>query len=484
MTAVQLVDVSLRDGNQSLWSATGVDNRLVEKVSPDLGRAGYRCIELTNSTQMAMAVRTQSEDPWDRIRTARRLMPDATLGFLTTGKRFITFYRTPPAVFEFALTLLRRAGVTRLWVVDPMHDMDNVAEVAATAKRIGFDDVVAGLCYTVSPLHTDEYFSAQAARLAGNPDIDSVYLKDPGGVLTPDRLRQLQPVVQERLGDLAMDEIHSHATTGLAPQTLLTAVELGMTNLHCALPPLADGPSHSNAFQLVHNLHALGHTTGVDLDAMAGASAVLDRHATLRRLAKGTPAQYDVDYYRHTIPGGVQSTLRRQLREMGREDLYDQVIEESVAVREDLGWPIVMTPFAQYIVTQATLNIVAGGRYEVLADEIVDLLRGDFGALPGRVDQDLYDRAMDTQRAKTRPSYQEEVTVADLRARFGRDLSDEELLLRAVMPAEQVDRMTAARAGGGGIESVLRQFAETPRMRRMAVQLGDTHLRVERKTDV
>lgn len=484
MTDVELVDVSLRDGNQSLWGATGVTTRMVERVSPHLGRAGYRCVELTNSTQMAVAVRYQREDPWERIRAARAGMPETTLGFLTTGKRFITFYRTPEALFELAFTLLRRAGVTRLWIVDPMHDMDGVRRMAALAKRIGFDDVVAGLCYTVSPLHTDDYYRAQAAKLRDCPDIDSVYLKDPGGVLVPERLRQLQPTLQEHLGDLPMSEIHTHCTTGIAPQTLLVAADLGMTTLHCALPPLADGSSHSDALRLVDNLRALGHSTGVDTAAMEAVSQILAREAVLRRLPQGRPVQYDADYYRHTIPGGVQSTLRRQLSELGRAELYPAVIEESVAVREDLGWPIAMTPFAQYIVTQAALNILGSERYAVLADEIVDLLRGDFGPLPGKVNEDLYDRAMATARAKTPPAHEDEVTVDDLRRRFGHTHSEEELLLRAVMPSEQVDAMVAARAKKErGAVGLLRQFANNKEMRSLSVTVGDLKLAVGRSTD-
>ncbi|MFC5821972.1 hypothetical protein [Nonomuraea harbinensis] len=480
MTRVQLIDVSLRDGNQSLWSATGVTTRMVSGAGEHLGRAGYRCVELTNSTQMAVAVRFQREDPWERIRVARERMPDTTLGFLTTGKRFITFYRTPDALFELAFKLLRRNGITRLWVVDPMHDMEGAKRIARMAKRHGFEDVVAGICYTISPVHTDEYYAAKAAELAGCDAIDSVYLKDPAGVLTPDRLTTLLPVLSGALTDLSVDEIHTHSTTGIAPQTLLRAADLGVRNLHCALPPLADGSSHPSALQLVRNLRARGHDVDVDLDAMREASDYLTRQARLKRLPVGTPAEYDEDYYRHTVPGGVQSTLRRQLAEIGRSELFDAVVEESVAVREDIGWPIAMTPFAQYIVTQATLNVVSGERYSMLCNEIVDMLRGDFGPLPGAVDQNLLDRAMQTARAKQRFD-DEAVTIEDLRSRFGSRCSEEELMLRAVMPAEQVDAMVAATSSPwDDMRGLLRQFAENPRMTSFSASVGDLSVAVRR----
>ncbi|WP_040834919.1 acetyl-CoA carboxylase [Nocardia brevicatena] len=444
MTHVELVDVSLRDGNQSIWGATGITTRMVEGVTPLMDRVGYRALELASSTLMATAVRYHRENPWERIRAARDRTPNTPLGFLTTGKRFITFHRTPDAVFELAFTLLARNGVSRLWVIDPMHDMAGAARTAEMAKRVGFEEVIGGICYTTSPVHTDEHFAERIAELDDCAAIDSIYLKDPSGLLTPDRLRTLVPLLQSRLRSKKLDEIHSHSTTGVSPLTVLDAADLGIGTIHCALPPLANGASHPEAQRLVANLRARGHTVDVDLDAMAEASAYLRRQAKMKNLPVATVNEYDEAYYRHTIPGGVQSTTRRQLAEIRRPELFDAVIEEAVQVREDLGWPIVMTPFAQYIVAQATLNVITGKRYEQMSDEVIDLLRGDFGPLPGPVNHDVLDRAMSTARGQQDNSAGADITVADLRRRFGHTLSDEELLLRAVMPAEQVDAMVAA----------------------------------------
>ena len=284
--------------------------------------------------------------------------------------------------------------------------------------------------------------------------------------MTPERLRSMVPMLQGRLTRLRLDEIHSHATTGVAPLTLLEAADLGMTKLHTALPPLANGSSHPSGLTMVRNLRARGHRVDVDVEAMERASAYWTRQAKIKRLPAGVPREYDEDYYRHTIPGGVQSTLARQLREMGRPELFDSVIEESVVVRRDLGWPIVMTPFAQYIVTQATLNAITGERYKQLSDEVVDLLRGDFGPLPGEVDQDLLDRAMSTPRGKLPPSDgTSDETLEQMRKRFG-GVDDEELLLRAVMPAEHVDAMQAARSASAAstLWSLLKAVEDRPKV--------------------
>jgi oxaloacetate decarboxylase (Na+ extruding) subunit alpha len=444
MSEISLVDVSLRDGNQSIWGATGVTTRMVEGVVPDLDRVGYRSIELATSTILATAVRYHREDPFERLRAARDRSPNTTLGFLTTGKRFITFHRTPDAVLELAYSVLARNGITKMWVIDPMHDMESAAKIAAMAKRVGFEEVIGGICYTTSPVHTDEYFMAKARELDASDDIDGFYLKDPSGLLTIDRVRQLVPGLQQAMQRHPLQEIHSHATTGLSPITVLEAADLGVPTIHCALPPLANGASHPEAQRLVANLRARGHGVDVDLEAMAAASAYLQRQAKIKNLPVGRPNEYDEAFYRHNIPGGVQSTTRRQLAEIRQEHLFDAVIEESVQVREDLGWPIVMTPFAQYIVTQATLNVMTGERYKQVADEVIDLIRGDFGPLPGEVEPALKDRALSTERGRQKPDDGQGLTLKDLRHRFGENLGDEELLLRAVMPSEQVDAMYAA----------------------------------------
>jgi oxaloacetate decarboxylase (Na+ extruding) subunit alpha len=464
MPDTRLVDVSLRDGNQSLWGAVGVTTRTIERVAPALDRVGYHAVELLTSTQIAVAVRFHREDPWERIDVARAAMPRTTLGFLTTGKRFITFYRTPPNLFELAFQLLRKHGVTRMWVIDPMHDMQGTRQTARMAKQAGFEEVVGGICYTTSPVHTDQYYADSVAELDDCDAIDSVYLKDPAGLLTPERLRTLLPHLQQRLERKRIDEIHSHCNTGLAPLTLLTAADMGVRTLHCALPPLANGSSHPSAPRLVANLRARGHKVEVDTDAMAEASRYLRRHAAIRRLPTGVPAEYDEDYYRHTIPGGVVSTLRRQLGEIGRAELLPAVMEEAVQVRQDLGWPIVMTPFAQYIVAQATLNVMAGERYRQIIDEVVDLLLGDFGAPPGPVDPNLLDRAHSSQRARGRAAAPDPPSLDELRMRLGRTISDEDLLLRVVMPADQVDAMVAGRGRGRdrGLRALLRALEDSP----------------------
>ncbi|HWK61561.1 MAG TPA: hypothetical protein VNT00_09080 [Eoetvoesiella sp.] len=466
MTDVRLIDVSLRDGNQSIWGAVGVRTGTIERVAPHINAAKYYAAEAATSTMFATAVRYHREDPWDRLDALRKAAPDTMLGFLTTGKRFITFSRTPSNLFKLAFELLRRHGVTRLWVIDPMHDMEAAMSTARLAKEAGFEEIIGGLCYTISPVHTDAYFTEKIAQFDNCDAIDSIYIKDPAGLLTPERLQTLVPSLRRGLKNKVIDELHTHCNTGLAPLTLLTGADLGLHRLHCALPPLAEGASHASAMQLVHNLRARGHTVDVDLDAMQKASDLLMREARLRNLPEGKPLLYDEAYYRHTLPGGVLSTTARQLREMGKEHLMPAVVEEAQQVRADLGWPIVVTPFAQYIVTQAALNVMAQERYQRISDEVVDMLLGDWGPMPGPIDPDLLDRVHELPRARQRATRaeQEAPSLEELRHRFGGSLTDEDLLLRAVMPGEQmdamiVDRDSRRRARAGGADLGLRELA-------------------------
>lgn len=471
MTDIHLVDVTLRDGNQSLWGAVGVKTSTVQRMAPLINRVGYHTAEIATSTLMATAVRYHREDPWQRLDAMHAGAPDTRLGFLTTGKRFISFSRTPANLFQLAFELLRRHGVTRMWVIDPMHDMESAMETARMAKRAGFEQVVGGICYTISPVHTDDYFQHKVAQFDACDAIDSIYLKDPAGLLTPERLRTLVPSLRKGLKHKAINELHTHCNTGLAPLTLLAGADLGLTHLHCALPPLAEGASHTSALQLVANLRARGHRVDVDVDAIRRASEALQREAVLRNLPAGSPAMYDESYYRNTIPGGVLSTTRRQLGEMGKAHLMPAVIEEAQQVRADLGWPIVVTPFAQYIVTQAALNVMAGERYKQISDEVVDMLLGDWGEMPGPVDPQLLDRARQLPRARNRQARTESEppSLATLRERLGQDLSDEDLLLRCLMPGGQVDAMVKERAS----RERARSLGGSLGLRELSLALGD-----------
>ncbi|HLB30273.1 MAG TPA: biotin carboxyl carrier protein, partial [Gammaproteobacteria bacterium] len=191
MAEIRLVDVSIRDGNQSLWSATGLNTRQILQIAPVINRVGFQALDFTSSTHMAVAVRYFREDPWERIRLMHAACPDTPLQLITTGFRFISWETVDSEFMRLVYRCLMRNGIGRFVLLDPMHDMDALLASARIVKEEGEAETMAALTYTLSEVHDDAFYAACAARVAQSVDIDRVYIKDPSGLLTPERARTL-----------------------------------------------------------------------------------------------------------------------------------------------------------------------------------------------------------------------------------------------------------------------------------------------------
>ena len=437
---IEIVDTTTRDGNQSLWGATGLTTPDVLSIAPTMDRVGFHACDFTSSTHMAVSVRFHHEDPWERLRLVAEAMPNTPLSMITTGKRFISWRPCAEDVQALVFRCAVRNGLRRVQIADPMNDPADLAQMAAVAKRAGVEEVVIGLTYSVSPVHTDAYYGERAAAIGRCEHVDRLYLKDPGGLVTVERLRELAPLFFTGLPV----ELHSHGTIGLAGLTYMEGARLGFGTLHTAVAPLANGTSNPAAETTVRNLEATGHTHGLDTDALSAVSEHFRALALAKRLPLGAPADYDAAYYHHQMPGGMVTTMRRQLEEMRRPELFDAALEETGRVREEFGWPIMVTPFSQFVGTQAVMNVVAGERYKRVPDQVIRYVQGEFGTPPAPIDDDVAERVLGRARARKLASQQPR-SLDEWRAELGRDLADEELLLRIVMPAEQVDAMVAAR---------------------------------------
>jgi oxaloacetate decarboxylase (Na+ extruding) subunit alpha len=441
--AFDFIDTTLRDGNQSLWGATGLTTAMMLRIAPDLDRVGYRAIDFSTSTHMAMAVRYHREDPWERLRLVRQHMPRTPLAFLSTGMRFISWETAHPELMRLSYRLLVRNGIRRFQVMDPMNAMDAVVRCARDMRAEGGEEIVAALVYTVSPVHDDAWYARCAQQLAPEPSIDRIYLKDPGGLLTAERARTLLPALQAACGGKPL-ELHSHCTIGLAPFSYEVAAACGIDTLHTAARPLANGSSQPAIENIAANLAAAGRAVELDLQAQARVSATVYQIARAQGLAPGVPQEYDARYFQHQLPGGMIGTMRRQLRELRQEHRLDEVYEEVARVRADLGYPIMVTPFSQVVGTLAVLNVLSGERYAKLPDEVIRYVIGRFGTPPQPVAPEILDRVERLPRARELAAQPPMPELSQLRRRLGPHLEDEEFLLRAVMPAEQVDAMKAA----------------------------------------
>ncbi len=440
MAKVQLVETSLRDGNQCLWGALGVDTARTLTIAPAMERAGFKAIDFTTSTHMGVAVRYKQEDPWERIRGMAEICKDTPLQFLSTGFRFIAWETASPEFMELAFRTLAINGIRRFALADPNNDAASNVEVAKLVKRAGGDQVIGALVYSLSPIHDDAHYAAAARTMAASPNIEALYIKDPGGLLTSKRAQTLIPAIMAEIGDKPL-ELHAHCTIGLAERAYLEGVELGVSAVQCASGGAADGTSNPPLDRMIANLRAMGHDVDIDDEAVAEISAYFTALAEAEGLPTGKPMAFDAAYLHHQLPGGMVGTMRRHLADHGVPELEGRVIEEMGRVREELGWPIVMTPFAQMLQTQAMLNVTGKERYGVIPDEIIRYALGKFGRPNVPIAGDVMDRIMANPRTRELEAETGMSDLKTLRKRIGESLSDEEFLLRATMPANLVDAM-------------------------------------------
>ena len=477
MADIRLVDVSVRDGNQSLWGATGLHTAQMLEVAGLMDRAGFRAIDFTSSSHMAVAVRYFRNDPWERIRRMRAAMPRTPLQYITTGLRFIAWQQADPEFMRIVYRRLQACGIRRFIMLDPMHDVASVLQAAKVAKQEGEAEVMAALTFTLSPVHDDAFYADFAGQLAASPDIDLFYLKDPGGLMSPERMRTLAPAVKARIGAKPL-EVHAHCTIGYGPLTSLEAVATGhVDTVHVGIGPLGEGSSLPEATRMVANLREAGHGVDIDDAVLARLSLHWTRLAAAEGLPAGLPQSFDASFLRHQIAGGVMTTTRRQLEELKLGDRFADVVTETERVRDELGSPIMVTPFPQMIMSQALFNVIGQRRYAQVSDQVIRYVLGKFGRPTAPVDKAVEDAILDRPRARdiaTEPAFPE---LGDLRRRFGQHMPDEEFLLRAVMPGEQVDAMYAAGPSRGTytpeaapILSLLKQLAARPAARDIVVE--------------
>jgi oxaloacetate decarboxylase (Na+ extruding) subunit alpha len=488
MADIKLVETSLRDGNQCLWAALGVDTARTLTIAPVMDRVGFKAIDFTTSTHMGVAVRYKKEDPWERIRLMAAATPNTPLQFMSTGFRFISWETASPELMSLAFRVLARNGIRRFCLADPMNDADSNVACARMVKQGGGEYVIAALVFTLSPIHDDAHYAERARKLAASPDVDALYIKDPGGLLSPKRARTLIPAIKAVIGNKPL-ELHSHCTIGLAELSYMDAPEYGVEAVQCASGAAADGTSNPHSERVVSNLRALGHTVHINDEALAQVGRYFTQLATAEGLPVGKPQAFDAGYLHHQLPGGMVGTMRRHLAESRLSHLEGAVIEEIGRVREELGWPIVMTPFAQIVMTQAVMNVTNRERYQVIPDEAIRYALGRFGKPNVPIAPQVMERIQSLPRTRELLAEPPMASVAELRQRLGQNLSDEELLLRATMPAAQVDAMLAAGPAGRQYDptlkpvmSLVRQLTARADLAHVAVQKPGFKLELRRNT--
>ena len=309
------------------------------------------------------------------------------------------------------------------------------------ARNAGIDPIV-NLIFTISPRHTDEYYARKARELAGL-DIYRMCLKDPGGLLTPERTRTLVPAILQNANGIPV-ELHTHCHTGLGPLCCLEAIKLGIRHVDAAIPPLADASSNPSLFNVVKNARALGYTANVDVERLKQVEKHFTAVAQREGLPIGAPAAYDCYQYIHQVPGGMISNLQHQLSLVGLADKLEDVLEETAKVRAELGYPIMVTPYSQFVGVQATMNVISGERYQQVSDEVIQFALGLWGEEESSsMDPNVRDRILSSPRARELARWQPpEPSLRELRRTYaGPGISDDDLLLCYFAGKDQVAAM-------------------------------------------
>jgi pyruvate/oxaloacetate carboxyltransferase/biotin carboxyl carrier protein len=442
MNKIEFVDQTLRDAQQSLWGYMMRTDHMIP-IAEFMDQVGYRAIATVGSQAFTVQVRNLNEDPWERIRILSKLITKTPLrGSYQIGSLSSFDLSTPRDIITLWIRRSVANGVKSFWICDYQDDMEKFIYFARIAKAEGAE-VVPALMYTSSPVHSSEHWAQKTRRILEAKDyIDRIMIEDASGVITPESTRELVSTVQRNCQGLPL-EFHSHCNSGLAPLCYLEAIQSGATAVHTAVAPLANGTSLPATETILRNARRLGYTSDLNEEALATVSAHFRNIAEKEGLPTGVPMEYDLFHFEHQVPGGMMTNLTRQLREVGMEHRLEEILEEVVVVRREFGYPVMATPYSQIVGAQAIENLVSGERYKQVTDEVIKYVLGYYGEPVIPIDPNVMDRVMSLPRTKEFFNWKPEgylKSVEELRQEIGPELSDDDLLLRILIPGKPIKR--------------------------------------------
>jgi len=429
---VRLIDVTIRDAHQCLW-ATRMTTAMMKEIAPKLDNAGFEAIDLVGGAVFDVCVRYLKEDPWERMRILNSWVTKTPLIIHTRGQSLFTFEFFSDDIVKLSAERFAANGMKYHTVYDALNDMRNL-EIPIVAARSHGIYTVPGLVYTDSPVHTDEYYAKKAEELV-QIGIDALFIKDASGLLIPERIATLVPAIKTVIGDIPL-QLHTHCLSGLAPYVALQSIQYGVDVVHTATSTLSNSASHPPTELFVRNCRRRGYTVDFNLSPIVDVAEKLSYIAEQEGKPIGQPLEYNEFHFHHQVAGGMISNLRYQLETVGLEDRMDEILEEAGQVRADLGYPIVVSPFAQYIVTQSVLNVMAldqgRDRFDSVPDEVRLYVRGGYGEIPGSIEPNLYDKITGGKEPiKERPGALLAPAIKNLKKLRGPFTSDDDLLLAA-----------------------------------------------------
>ncbi|MGE5552787.1 MAG: acetyl-CoA carboxylase biotin carboxyl carrier protein [Betaproteobacteria bacterium] len=443
---LKLTDTTLRDAHQSLW-ATRMRTEDMLPVAELLDRVGYHSLEVWGGATFDVCLRFLGEDPWARLRALRKAIRNTPLQMLLRGQSLVGYKHYPDDVVDSFVRRSVANGIDIIRIFDALNDIRNLERPMAVAKEAGAH-VQATVVYTISPIHTAEHY-VQTARQLADLGADSLCLKDMAGLLTPYRAYELVKRFKAEVG--LPVQLHSHYIGGLAPMTYLKAAEAGVDVIDTASAPLAFGASQPPAETIVNALRGTERDTGFDLELLFEVARYFDELRRRRGFERGVTRISDMRVFSHQVPGGMISNLVTQLEQQKALDRLHDVLAEIPKVREDLGYPPLVTPTSQIVGTQAVLNVLLGARYKVVPDEVKAYARGLYGQPPAPLSREIRRILIgDAEVITCRPADLLPPGIEKARQEIG-DLarSEEDVLSYALFP-QIARKFLEARAGQGG----------------------------------
>jgi methylmalonyl-CoA carboxyltransferase 5S subunit len=434
---IDVTELILRDAHQSLM-ATRMSLEDMVPACADLDQAGFWSVECWGGATFDTCIRFLNEDPWERLRTFRRLMPNTRLQMLLRAQNLLGYRHYEDTVVDRFVEKSAENGMDVFRIFDALNDIRNLRRSVAAVRRTG-KHAQGTICYTISPLHTTAQFVAMAQRLL-DLGCDSICIKDMAALLKPQPAYEIVRGIKEACGENVRIQVHVHSTTGVTMVSLMKAIEAGADCVDTAISSLSLGPGHNPTESLVEMLEGTGYTTNLDTQRLLNLkhyfNKVRPRYAQFLSNITGV----ETEIFNSQIPGGMISNMESQLKQQGAGERMKEVLEEVPRVRKDAGYPPLVTPSSQIVGTQAVFNVLMG-RYKVLTGEFADLMLGYYGETIGPRESQLIEQSAKQTRKNAidirpadllKPEWQELRGAAI--AQKGCNGTDEDVLTYAMFP--------------------------------------------------
>ncbi|TYQ15395.1 UNVERIFIED_CONTAM: oxaloacetate decarboxylase alpha subunit [Acetivibrio alkalicellulosi] len=430
----KITETVLRDAHQSLIATRMRIDEMIP-VLEKLDNIGYNSLEAWGGATFDSCLRFLNEDPWERLRTIRKHVKKTKLQMLLRGQNLLGYKHYADDVVEYFVQKAVANGIDIIRIFDALNDVRNIETTIKACKKEG-GHAQGTVCYTISPVHNLKLFVNDAKKLV-NMGADSICIKDMAGLLLPYDAYELVKALKENVK--VPIQVHTHATSGVASMTYIKAIEAGCDVVDCAISPMALGTSQPPTEAMVATLKDTKYDTGLDLNQL---NEIAEYFKPLRDkylesgLLDVKVMGVDVNTLIYQVPGGMLSNLVSQLKQSNAVDKYEQVLKEIPKVREDFGYPPLVTPTSQIVGTQAVLNVVMGERYKMVPKESKAVVKGEYGKTPAPVNPEIQKMILKDEKPITcRPADLIKPELKKIRSEMKEYLEqDEDILSYALFP--------------------------------------------------